>query len=52
MVGFFRGLHKKILNIDLLPMLMIDDEFSLVEKEVLYFDKLHGGGSVLVKPLW
>ena len=43
---FFRGLHEQVLNVDLLPMLMIDYEFSLVDKEVFDLDEVHGGGSV------
>ena len=41
---FFGRLHEQVLNVDLLPMLMIDNEFSLVEKEVFYLDEVHGGG--------
>ena len=43
---FFRGLHEKVLNVDLLLMFMIDYEFSLVDKEVFDLDEVHGGGSV------
>ena len=50
---FFRGFHEQVLNIDLLSMLMIDDEFSLVNKEVFYLDQEHRGGSVWVLlPKW
>jgi hypothetical protein len=50
---FFRGFHEQVLNIDLLSMLMIDDEFSFVDKEVFNLDQEHGGGSVWVLlPKW
>jgi hypothetical protein len=40
---FFRGLHEQVLNVDFLPMLMIDYEFSLVDKEVFDLDEEHWG---------
>ena len=50
---FFRGLHEQVLNIDLLPMLVIDNEFSLVDKEVFHLDEEHWGRRVWVLlPKW